>query len=85
VKRTTPVPCCEKPPYAIAAPQRLGSALTALCSRKAVPPSGSRYRVIYRACSHRLDPAIFIFHFSFIIYHLSLSFQLALRHLMLYA
>jgi hypothetical protein len=44
------------------------SSLTALCSRKAVPPSGSRYRVIYRACSHRLGPAIFIYHSSFIIY-----------------
>jgi hypothetical protein len=27
------------------------SSLTALCSRKAVPPFGSRYRVIYRAPS----------------------------------
>ena len=44
------------------------SALTALCSRKAVPPCGSRYRVIYRACSHRLGLS-FIFHFLFIIFH----------------
>jgi hypothetical protein len=37
----------RKAPLAIAAPQRLGSSLTALCSRKAVPPSGSRIRAIY--------------------------------------
>jgi hypothetical protein len=41
--------------------------LTALCSRKAVPPCGSRYRVIFRACSHGLGSAIFIFHSSFFI------------------
>jgi len=29
----------------------------ALVDRQAVPPSGSRYRVIYRACSHRLGSA----------------------------
>jgi hypothetical protein len=38
----------------------VGPALTALCSRKAVPPSGSRYRVIFRTASQRLGSA-FIF------------------------
>jgi hypothetical protein len=61
------------------------SALTALCSRKAVPPCGSRYRVIFRAAPQRLGssfrlppPPFFIFHFSFFIFPSSftaLAFQ----------
>jgi hypothetical protein len=53
------------------------SSLTALCSRKAVPPFGSRYRVIFRAAPQRLGSS-FSFHLSAFSFHLSaFSFQVS--------